>query len=624
MGKKFTIKFQPEGQKTSISANQTLLDAAISADVFINSVCGGEGKCGKCKVQVTKGKFDTEKTELLPTSECDDNYVLACLTRPTTDLEIYIPDVTRAAVCQILEKMPKIEVANLNPGVKKYHLKLKPPTLEDNQSDFSRLTAVLAKEFGLEDVEIPLKVLRKLPKILRKKKWDATVTISNLECKNELVLIEPGDTTSAHYGVAVDIGTTTVVANLINLNDGAIIDTSSNYNKQIICGEDVLSRIMYTEDNKSGLKKLNQLIVETINYLISELPQADRKKISWVTTAGNTIMTQMFLEIDPINIKREPYIPTANILPTFKAKDLGIRINPEALVYCLPSRSGYVGGDITADILASGIYKKSELALLIDVGTNGEVVLGNKDWLAACSCSAGPAFEGGEVEYGMRAAAGAIEKVSLTKDCEVKYQTIGNIKPKGICGSGLIDLIAELFIHDCVDRNGALINEDHERIRDGDEGKEFVIAWSHETEFEKKSDIVITDVDLKNIIRTKAALYAACSLLLKDMNYTFEDLDKIYIAGGFGNYINTQKAILIGLLPDVPLEKFEFIGNGSLAGAGLALVSEDLRTIAEDIYRKMTYVELSVSNEFFNEYSSALFLPHTDIELFPTVKKLLS
>jgi uncharacterized 2Fe-2S/4Fe-4S cluster protein (DUF4445 family) len=365
------------------------------------------------------------------------------------------------------------------------------------------------------------------------------------------------------------------------------------------------------------------LIIETINYLISELSLADRKKISWMTAAGNTIMTHMFLGIDPINIKREPYIPTANIIPPYKAKDLGIRVNSEAYLYCLPSRSGYVGGDITADIIACEMYKHPELALMIDVGTNGEVVLGNQDWLAACSCSAGPAFEGGEVEYGMRAAAGAIEKVTLTKDWTVKYQTIKGIKPKGICGSGLIDLIAEMFIHSVVDRNGAIVKKTHDRVRDGDEGKEFVVAWSEETDFEKKSDIVITDIDIKNIIRTKAALYAACSLLLKDMNYTFEDIDKIYIAGGFGNYINTQKAILIGLLPDVPLEKFEFIGNGSLAGAGLTLVSEDLRMKSEDIYRKMTYIELSVSNEFFNEFTSALFLPHTDIDLFPSVKKLL-
>lgn len=624
MVKNFKVKFQPDGQQTSIAPTQTFLEAAIRSDVFINSVCGGEGRCGKCKVQVTKGEFQTKSTELLKKNECDDNYVLACLTTPETDLEVYIPEVTRAAVCQILEEMPVLKVEHFNPGVSKYHVKLSAPTLQDNQSDFSRLKHALESDFKLSNLEIPLELLRELSTQLRDSNWDLTVTIAELNGINEIVLIEPGDTTPENLGVAIDLGTTTVVANLIDLNDGSIIDTSSNYNKQIVCGEDVLARIMYAEENDNGLAKLTELIIETINYLITEFPNIDRNKISWINVAGNTVMTHLFLGLEPYYIRREPYIPTANVLPYIKAKDLDIQVNPEAYIFCMPERSGYVGGDITADILASEMYKKPELALLIDVGTNGEVVLGNKDWLAACSCSAGPAFEGGEVEYGMRAAAGAIEKITLTKSCDVKYQTIGGLKPKGVCGSGLIDLLAELFIHGCVDRNGALITKDHPRIRDGDEGKEFVVAWSEETEFEKKSDIIITDVDLKNIIRTKAALYAACSLLLKEMNYTFDDIEKVYIAGGFGNYINTQKAILIGLLPDVPLEKFEFIGNGSLAGAGLTLVSEDLRHKAEDIYKKMTYVELSVSNEFFNEFTSALFLPHTDIELFPSAKKLLS
>ncbi len=624
MVKKFTVKFQPDGQKITISKGQTILEAAIHANVFINSVCGGEGKCGKCKVQVTAGEFQTVTTELLDNSECDDDYVLACLTTPKSDLEVYIPKVTRAAVCQILETMPSIKVEHLDPGVTKYFVKLSAPTLQDNRSDLSRLKTALATAFQLSSLEISLELLRELSAVLRASNWEVTVTVANINDIHEIVLIEPGDTTASNLGVAIDIGTTTVVANLIDLNDGTILDTSSNYNKQIVCGEDVLTRILYAEENDEGLTKLNELIIETINYLITEFPNIDRNKISWVNTAGNTVMTHLFLGLAPNSIRREPYIPTANIIPYIKAQELRIQVNPEAYIYCMPSRSGYVGGDITADILASEMYKKSELALLIDVGTNGEVVLGNNNWLTACSCSAGPAFEGGEVEYGMRAAAGAIEKVALTKDCTVKYQTIGGLKPKGICGSGLIDLIAELFIHGCIDRIGALVAKDNARIRDGDEGKEFVVAWSEETDFEKKSDIVITNVDIKNIIRTKAALYAACSLLLKDMDFTFDDLERIYIAGGFGNYINTQKAILIGLLPDVPLEKFVFIGNGSLAGAGLTLISEELRQKAEDIYSKMTYIELSVSNEFFNEFTSALFLPHTNVELFPSAKKLLS
>jgi uncharacterized 2Fe-2S/4Fe-4S cluster protein (DUF4445 family) len=246
MVNKFTIKFQPDGQKAYISKDQTILDAAIQADVFINSVCGGEGKCGKCKVQVTKGKFHTEQTELLPLKECEDNYVLACLTKPLEDLEIYIPDITRAGVCQILEKIPRLQVDNIEPGVKKYHITLPAPTLDDNQSDFSRLKSSIKTDCGFGNIKVPLKILRKISSVLRKNEWDATITVSNVDGKCEVIAIEPGDTTSSNYGVAIDIGTTTVVTSLIDLNDGIILDTSSNYNKPIICGEDVLSRILYS------------------------------------------------------------------------------------------------------------------------------------------------------------------------------------------------------------------------------------------------------------------------------------------------------------------------------------------------------------------------------------------
>jgi uncharacterized 2Fe-2S/4Fe-4S cluster protein (DUF4445 family) len=292
--------------------------------------------------------------------------------------------------------------------------------------------------------------------------------------------------------------------------------------------------------------------------------------------------------------------------------------------------------------------KKEELALLIDVGTNGEAVIGNKDWLASCSCSAGPAFEGGEVQHGMRAAVGAIEKITLTimpkgSEMEIKvfYRTIGDTKPKGLCGSGLIDLLAEMFINGIIDKGGNINDLPSTRIRDGVEGKEFVVAWAHETSLGRDmiaqrrddgeivmkesegKDIIITEADIKNIIRTKAAVYASCSVLLKSMNYSFNDLDKIYIAGGFGNYIDLKKAILLGLFPDVPHEKYEFIGNGSLGGARLALLSKEMRDEAERVYRMMTYIELSVNNMFYNEFTSALFLPHTDMGLFPTVAKHL-
>ncbi|MEW6069964.1 MAG: ASKHA domain-containing protein, partial [Candidatus Thermoplasmatota archaeon] len=419
------------------------------------------------------------------------------------------------------------------------------------------------------------------------------------------------------------IGTTTVVATLIDLNEGKIIDTASDYNKQIICGADVISRIDYAEEEKHGLKKLNSLVIETINYLIKELIANNnirREEISYIVTAGNTTMTHLLLNLSPSYIKREPYIPTANLIKEIKAQEIGVEL-PNAYLYCTPGRSAYVGGDITADILASGMHKQEALSMLIDVGTNGEVVLGNKDWLVACSCSAGPAFEGGEVDYGTRAVKGAIEKVRITTQLEVEYSVIGGVKPIGICGSGLIDLLGELFRCGIIDKSGRIKDLDIKRIREGKEGKEFVVVWSKATKIGK--DLVISEADIRNIVRTKAAIYAATSLLLKTMGYEIEDLSQIFIAGAFGNYLDARKSILTGILPDVSVEKLKFIGNGALTGAQLILLSKEKKKEAEEIFRKITYIDLSTNPKFFEEFTSALFLPHTNLELFPSVKKML-
>lgn len=434
----------------------------------------------------------------------------------------------------------------------------------------------------------------------------------------KIIAIEEGKRKD-NLGIAIDIGTTTVVVYLVDLNNGNIIAKESSYNKQIICGEDVIARVLYCEEEE-GLNKLKSLVLETINFLINEF-KVSKDEIKSCVIAGNTIMTHLFLGIHPKYIRLEPYIPTANLFPLIKANDIGLNIYKNAPVYCLPSRSSYVGGDITADVLASGMHKKEELALLIDVGTNGEVVLGNKDWLVSCSCSAGPAFEGGEVEFGLRATSGAIEDIELEEDLNVKYKTIENAKPKGICGSGLLDLIAEMFTHGVIDKQGKIQNLNSKRIRKGKEGNEFVIAWKEETEIKK--DIVITDIDIKNILRTKASMFSAILTLLKSMEYSLDNIERVYIAGGFGNYLDSEKGIILGLFPDIPLWKFEYIGNGSVAGATLVLLSKEKKKEAEEIFQKMTYFELSVSNTYFNEFTSALFLPHTDINLFPSVKKLL-
>ncbi len=628
-----TVSFPEEGPEIAVAKGTLVLDAAIAAGLFINSVCGGIGRCGKCKI-IAKGKFESDRTELLTSMEHNRGITLACQTRILGDTEVQIPASSKVGIHQILTKCELVELDRPEPPIWKYHLTLAEPTLENNISDLSRvkqalLEAMADPTLNVDDILAPMSVLRSLPKLCREHGWDITVTLAKFDNYAELINVEAGDTTDKKFGVCVDIGTTTIVMELIDLNTGKSLGCSSNYNKQKICGEDVLSRILYSEEH--GTEKLRKLVIENINYLISELikdwnsqdHEIKKDEISYIVLAGNTTMTHLFLGLDPTHIRRDPYIPTVSQVPFLNAHELKIDINPQAFVYCLPSRSSWVGGDITADILASNLQCQDELSLLIDVGTNGEVVLGNKDWMVTCSCSAGPAFEGGEVMFGMNASFGAIEKIQLTDDLDVKYKTIGNTPPRGFCGSGLIDVLSELFTHKVIDRNGKFKSIAGPRLKSVDDEKVFVIAFAAETGFEHKKDIYITETDIKNALRTKAAIFAACNLLLKTVGFKFDDLKNIYIAGGFGNYLDTEKSIMLGLLPDVSREKFKFIGNGSLAGSYLTLLSEEKRAEAEKIYKKMTYIELSVNTAFYHEFISAIFLPHTDLSLFPSVKEIL-
>lgn len=623
MADKVRIRFLPDDKAIEVDKGTDLLDAAIEADIYIDSICGGRGKCGKCKVIVQAGDVSTEKTELLEPGEIKKGYHLACMTRAEGDVEVLVPEESRAGLLQILMKADVVQAEKLDPPIVKFYFELSEPTLTDNLSDLDRLKRALS-DHGIEDIMGPLPVMRRMSDLFRKSEWNVTATIvEDGEC-HELVHLQGGDTSARNFSLAVDVGTTTVVAELVNLSSGEIVAKKATYNKQVIHGEDVLTRILHAEEEKGGLKVLRMLIVETINYLLKEMMDdagVRRNEICYAAAAGNTVMTHLLLGLNPAHIRREPYIPSANFFPLIKARETGIKINPEGYVYILPCRSSYVGGDITADVLASALHKTDKLSMLIDVGTNGEVVLGNKDWMVSCSCSAGPAFEGGEVDYGIRAMVGAIEKVTLTTDLEVKYKTIGDVKPKGICGSGLIDLLAEMFMHGVIDRSGRIRPLKIPRVRDGPEGKEFVVVWADETRIYK--DMVITEVDIRNIIRTKAAVYAAATVLLKTMNYSFDDVEQIFIAGGFGNYLDTRKSIWLGLLPDVDPDKFRFIGNGSLAGARLTILSKKSKQEATDIAKKMTYIELSVTPSFFNEFTSAMFLPHTDLEKFPSARELV-
>ncbi|MBU4266692.1 MAG: ASKHA domain-containing protein [Candidatus Altiarchaeales archaeon] len=427
-------------------------------------------------------------------------------------------------------------------------------------------------------------------------------------------------------GLAIDIGTTTVVAYLTDLDSGNIIDTESQLNKQSVFGADVLSRINQSKET-GGLEKLNSLILENINGLTEILLErnffGDSKEhhIKKIVTAGNTVMTYLLLGRDPSAIQKNQQLEEFRQPALSRTADIGIDCgNPKAELYCLPGIANYVGGDIVADIMASGMHLSDGISMLIDVGTNGEIALGNKEFLITCSTSAGPAFEGGETKHGMRASTGAIEKVEI--DDDITYAVINNDRPRGICGSGLIDLISELFLNEIIDPKGKFISDSRlsDRIRTGESGPEFVVVPREEAGID--SDIVITEKDIENIIITKAAIYAGASTLTR-VGTPFDQLDKIYIAGGFGHYINVERAIVLGLLPDLPKEKFEFIGNGSVLGAQLCLTSDEKRKEAQEIAKRATYLDLSKERSFTEEYMNASYLPHNNMDLFPTVEEKL-
>lgn len=615
------VTFFPGSIVVEVRDGEMVLDAAIAAGVQVNSVCGGKGTCGKCIV-IADGPSESEPGAL-SAEEFSLGYRLACQTAVRGDLSVFIPEEAQVSEHQILASYRGRDAPDLTPLTEVKKLDLNAPSLEDNLADLERVACAL----GGPELIIPLPLLRDLPSVLRESGWQLSVMLSRLDGAQRVLAIEKGSKGLSNYGMAVDIGTTTVVAELVDLNTGRTVAQASDYNRQLVCGEDVLTRIAYAEDK--GLDRLTELVVDTVNGLIAQLcAERDKRRrfhpgtcdedIASVVVSGNTTMVHMLLGLDPSNIRYEPYIPIANVPPVLAASEIGLRALPDAPVHCVPGRAAYVGGDITSDILLSGMHLRDELALLIDVGTNGEVVLGNKDWIIGCSTSAGPAFEGGEVSCGMRAMNGAIDKVSIGER-EVSVTTIGGAKPRGICGSGLIDLIAQMFAHGYLDKKGRIEAHGAERVRASGRGMEFVV---HPGAGSK--DIAVSDDDIASVIRTKAAIYAGCAVLLQAVDKRFTDLDKIYIAGGFGNYISIENAQTIGLLPDVPRERFEPLGNASLGGAKLCLLSEEMRKEALSIYSMMTYLDLSSSPAFFDQYSSALFLPHTDMEQFPRVRQRLA
>lgn len=620
--KSHKVVFAQDRKEVVLEEGRTVLEACQAAGIPIDSVCGGQGKCGRCKVRIT-GHFSAETSPLLSEAERREGIVLACLARGQGHIKVHVLPRSRLTRHQILTTSVEESPKPITPWCWKEFVELPPATLTDNIADMERLNRAMGKR----SLSVPLEVLRDLPGALREGGWKVTVTLSDLGAGTEAVRVEPGDTRSRLLGIAVDVGTTTIVVDLVDLVTGKVLGTASDYNRQISRGEDVIARMMHSEEK--GMDELTALARETVNSCIESLLADESRRaraavsaqdIVSASIAGNTVMTHFFAGLSTGHVRLEPYVPVAHRMPELSGMDLRMLVNPSAKVLLFPSRAGYVGGDVVADVLASGMHRSSNLSLLIDVGTNGEVVLGGKDWLIACSCSAGPAFEGAEVSCGMRAMEGAIDRIRINDDLSTAYHVIGQGAPLGICGSGLIDLVSELFTHGVIDRK-ARIQDLGERTRPSESGREFVIEWRRKLGSDGTADMAITDADLQNLLRTKAAIYGACAVLLRKTGESLDEIHRVFIAGGFGYHLDIERAISIGMFPDLPRKNYRFIGNGALGGARLALLSKRRRKEAEDIFEKMTYLELSVDNEFYDEFSSSLFIPHTDIGKFPSVGK---
>jgi len=438
-----------------------------------------------------------------------------------------------------------------------------------------------------------------------------------------LTNVEAGDTTRQFYGVAIDVGTTGLCAELLDLNSGESLRFLCDYNPQRRFGDDVISRIVYSQKG-DGLAELQKAVVGGINGLIDRLVEMvgiERSAIAQLTVAGNTTMAHLLLGIDPKYLRESPYVPATNFVAPLRASELGIDLGEHVIMFLFPSIASYVGGDIVSGLLASGVYADDGLTLYIDIGTNGEVAVGGKDWIMTASCSAGPAFEGGGVKCGMIAAPGAIENFDLDpRTLEPMLVTVGMQKPKGICGSGLISIVAELFSAGLLAPNGKFETDaETDRLRKGESGYEYVLAWKDEADADR--DIVINEADVDNLVRAKGAMYAGCQTLIENAHLTFDDLDRVMIAGAFGSYLDLESAIGVGLFPDIAREKFLYIGNGSLAGAKLLNLSRKMVVQAETVSKMMTNVELSESPAFMDNYMASLFLPHTDPDRFPSLRK---
>jgi len=636
-----TVTFDIAKKPVRVPTGTLLSEAARLAGVDIGQPCGGQGRCGRCAVQVTAGDVRRRSSLRLSTEDLSNGYALACQSVIESDIAVTIPPQEKIER-RLTTDRTAIEVSIpqdydhlYSQTIRRISLSLSQPRMDDQTDDWGRLKTALRQKAGIDNLRISLNLLQKFGAVLRENNWQVTAIIdahveNDGQRTDERLVALIADTVPEEdpmYGLAIDIGTTTVTVWLVDLITGKVEAQASEYNGQISRGEDVISRIIFSSKN-GGREDLQNRVLETINQLVGQVckrVKAKPQEIIKATVAGNSTMTHLFLGIPASSIRLSPFITAVNQPPVITAGTIGLAINSEASVDCLPGVASYVGADISSGVLACKMDETEKLTLFLDVGTNGETVLGSREWLVTCACSAGPAFEGAGVLQGMRATKGAIEECWISGQnsshpFEPTYRVIGNNKPRGICGSGLISLLAEMFLTGIVDKGGMInleLASANPRIRDGEHGPEYVIAWGSETE--GGQDIAINNVDIDNLKRAKAAIYAGFTVLAQSVGVPLDMVEQILIGGSFGKYINVEKAIQIGLLPDMPWDRFKFLGNTSVQGAYLALLDWRNRDRIRDIAAQMTYIELSADNTFYDAFMSAMFLPHTDLTSFPSV-----
>jgi uncharacterized 2Fe-2S/4Fe-4S cluster protein (DUF4445 family) len=620
----FRAHFLPDNRQVTVEAGTTLLQAAVQAGIRINSVCGGEGICGKCRMVVTKGQVSGGVSAKLTRDEIKAGVVLGCLAIVESDTVVTIPALTVAkeklSSDRDAERFRDFDPSDygeehdLAPLVRKIFLKLDPPSLANNIADHQRLCTEIRKTLDVTSTQTGLKIIRTLPALLRKHDFCVTALVGIRGKVAEVMSVEGGDTHDVNYIAVVDIGTTTMVCHLVDAATGATKAARACFNSQGIYGREVTARMIAAE--KKGNDELQKVLVNDINQLLSSVAQdihLDTKDINAIVCAGNTAMSHFLLGLPVENIRRFPFIAASVEPPPLRAAEVGVQINPRGLLYSLPGVGAWIGGDVTAGILATGMHRMEEISLLVDIGTNGEVVVGNREWLMACSASAGPALEGASVECGVRAEVGAVEQVFVEAG-QIRYKTIGDAPSTGICGSGIIDLIAVLLREGIISRSGKFVDGSSPSlgVREG------LPAFYLVKEPDRRSTrpIFITESEIENVITAKAAIYAAIKILLARLDMKFSDLSHFFLAGAFGKYINIENAIAIGLIPNIGRGRISFVGNTSIKGAKMVAMHQEAFDTLIEIEKSTTCYDLLGATDYVEEFRQAMFLPHTDIEAF--------